>query len=54
MEVSCNVYFTKINKVEKRDCGERVKVLTAKADNLTWIPETHTMEGENELPKAVL
>lgn len=34
--------------------GSVVKVLAAKPDGLILIPRTHTVEGQNQLPKVVL
>lgn len=33
---------------------QQVKVLAAKPDNLSWIPRSHTMKGEDSLPQVVL
>lgn len=34
--------------------AQQIKALVAKPGNLSLIPKTHTVEGENFLPKVVL
>lgn len=33
--------------------GSTIKVLTSMPDNLSMIPGTYTVKGENQLPEAV-
>lgn len=37
---------------QERTWFKKVRVLTAKHDKLSWIPRTHTVEGENQLPQV--
>lgn len=41
-------------KIQANKMSQWVKVLATEPDNLSLIPRTHTVKGENQLPHLIL